>query len=275
MAKRNPRTRQHLRTGDTFAVPLEEGGWGACRVVRASGAPHYHVLVGACAWVGDEPPSLDEPRLRLTTRLTWGSRGQPLLFWVRQGPLPKGARYVGTLPACPGDESLAHQGYDDWENFLRHVYWQHHQDEEHGIPPATDEAELQRRQGEAARRYAAERRRKARAKLEPKKLFPDPEDDPEDEIEARSFFRKVFRDAVAALDALGPDGDEVARLDVLRLCIERLNAAEQEDRETETYEIDIDTYWREILCDVFYDLMWVAGMEEYDRTVGEVPWRDW
>jgi hypothetical protein len=272
MAKRNPRTRQDLRTGDTFALPLREGGWGACRVLRASGPPRHEALIGACAWVGDKQPALSEPRLRLLMRLTSrGSRGQPLLFWVRQGPLPKGSRYLGCLPPSPDEKVLIHQGYDDWENFVGHIYWQRRWDQEHGIPPADDEAELQRRQGEAARRHAVERRRKARANLAPKKLFPAHPEDPEVEIEARRFFRRVFRDAVAALDEIGPDGDEVARLDVLRLCIERLNAESEEEND----EVCIDTYWREILCEVFYDLQWVAGLEDYHQALSDVPWRDW
>jgi hypothetical protein len=264
MARTTPRTRNQLRQGDTFAVPLPDGRLGACRVLRAERNEHsgnHDALVGALAWQGAEPPPLTEPRLRLLQRITvQDSPGKPNLFWVREVRLPESLTYLGVLPPSEGEAVLGQGvGYSDWEAFLMWIAAQWRHEDEQGLPPADSEAELRRRSRAAARRHAAKWRRQALENLSGD-LLPADEDGEEENTED---YRKILRDALAELQALGPDGDEVAKLDVLRHCVECFNE----------YELDIDTYWREVICELFDDLVWVAGLEDYGDDL-DCRWRD-
>jgi hypothetical protein len=265
MARTTPRTRNQLRQGDTFAVPLPDGRLGACRVLRAERNEHSgkrDALVGALAWRGAAPPLLTDPRLRLLQRLTVHDMpGEPNLFWVRGERLPESLPYLGVLPPSEGEAVLGDGvGHSDWEAFLGWIaaQWQH--EDKQGLPPADSEAELRRRSRAAARRHAAACRRKALENLSGDLL---PADEDGEEEENAEDYRKILRDALAELQALGPDGDEVAKLDVLRHCVECFNE----------YELDIDTLWREVICDFFDDLVWIAGLEDYGEDLN-CPWRD-
>ena len=265
--------RADLQVGDTFAIPLADGRYGACRVLRVHGpgpgAPDRHdVLLAALAWVGTEPPPLSEPRLRLLLRTTCqGQEGKPCVSWLTQASLPPSARYLGVLAPTAAEAALPPWRYDRWEQFTARVLDQWRWDEEHGIPPAQDEAELRRRERVAGRSYAARRRGEVLARLTAADLlagegdlFAGHEEEDEEGVEAA---RSIIRDTVAALLALGPE-DEVARLDALRWFIERFN----ED------EVAQEALFREGICDVFDDLVWLAGLEDYQDALSDPPWRD-
>jgi hypothetical protein len=267
MARTPPRTHDELSTGDTFAARLPDGRYGACRVVRAwtdeGHGRHHHALVGALAWLGTAPPPLSEPRLRLLLRKTANdSDGEPLLFWSREAQLPETLTYLGALPRSESEVLGRAVGHCGWKSFADQVLAQWRYEEQQGLSPANSDAELRRRAREAARRYAAARRRQALASLTGKGPFSTQEDGSEPEEDAPAY-RQVLADTLATLQALGPDGDEVAKLDALRLCVERFNALEE----------NIDTVVRETICDYFDDLVWVAGLEDYGEDLN-CPWRD-
>jgi hypothetical protein len=266
MARTPPRTRKQLRAGDTFVVPLPDGRLGACRVLRAETDEHsgkHDALVASLAWRGAAPPPLTEPRLRLLQRLTVHDMpGKPNLFWVREERLPASLTYLGVLPPSADEAVLGTGvGYSDWESFVTWIatQWQH--EDEQGLPPADSEAELRRRARAASRRHAARRRREALENLSGDPFPPDEEYGDEENAED---YRQILRETLAALLELGPDGDEVAKLDLLRECAERFN----------DFELDIDTYLREVICDRFDDLVWVAGLEDYGDDLEDCPWRD-
>jgi hypothetical protein len=259
-----PRTCDDLQAGDTFALRLPDGRCGACRVLRA-GTDEYtgkQALVAALAWLGSAPPPLTEPRLRLLQRRTVNnSAGKPNLFWVRGAKLPETLTYLGVLPPSEAEKVLGSGvGYSDWEPFIRWVaaQWQH--EEAQGLPPADSEAELRRRARVAARAHAAERRRKGLARLSKDPFPPDKEGFEEENAAA---YRQILGETLATLQELGPEGDEVARLDALRQCVEHFN----------TFEEYIDTSLREWICEFFADLVWVAGLEDYGEDLN-CPWRD-
>jgi hypothetical protein len=262
MARTPPRTRKQLQAGDTFALRLPDGRWGACRVLRAETDEHSgkpDALVAALAWLGAEPPPLTEPRLRLLQRITaHNSAGEPNLFWVREAKLPGTLSYLGVLPPSPAEAVLGvGRGYSDWEAFTDRVAAQWRYEQEQGLPPADSEAELRRRARQAGRAHAAERRRQALANLKD----PFPPDGEDADAEDSPEYRQIVRECLAALQELGPDGDEVARLDALRQCVERFN------------EFAVDTHLCEVICDYFDDLVWVAGLEDYGEDLN-CPWRD-
>jgi hypothetical protein len=76
--------------------------------------------------------------------------------------------------------------------------------------------------------------------------------------------RRIIRDLIDELLALGPDGDEVEKLDLLRRCVERFNAAEENGG-------FIDTIEREDICEVLDKIAEAAGLTDYDVSAA----RDW
>jgi hypothetical protein len=272
MAPDPPPARANLQVGDTFAVPLADGRYGACRVLRVHGpgpgAPdRQDVLLAALAWVGTEPPPLTEPRLRLLLRTTChGQDGRPRVSWFSQAEVPDSARFLGVLAPAPGETALRVWRYDSWKQFTAEVLLQWRWDEEHGIPLAEDEADLRRRERAASRAYAARRRGEVVARLTAADLLAGEGDlfaGCEEEDEGVEAARSIIRDTVAALLALGPE-DEVARLDALHGFIKRFN----ED------EVAQEALFRPGICNVFADLVWLAGLEDYGAALSDPPWRD-
>jgi hypothetical protein len=268
----DPPTRADLVAGDTFAFPLPDGRYGACRVLRVHGRgpgaeDRHDVLMAALAWIGTEPPPITEPRLRLLLRMTGhGMDGRFWVCWLAQASVPATVHHLGVIQPTAAEADVGQTGYCGWQTFTGRAHAQWRWDEQHGIAPADDEAELQRREYAAARSWANKQRAKALARLTREDLLvevliggPLQERDPEGIQAARA----IVRDTVAALLALGPD-EEVAKLDELHHFIERFN----EDEAAQ------DTLFREGILDVFDDLLWLAGLEDYGDELGDPPWRD-
>src|SRR5262245_41886149 len=94
-----PRPLDEVEPGDLFALPLANGLWGACLVLRKISDPdNPRVLVRASAWIGDAPPDdLTDPRLRaplILTHRAWG--GSPFVNWVSD-PVPADAVSLGRV----------------------------------------------------------------------------------------------------------------------------------------------------------------------------------
>jgi hypothetical protein len=175
--------------------------------------------------------------------------------------LPRELTYLGQLAPIPEEAALGDGiGYSDWELFIGWIAAQWRYEQEQGLPPAESEEDLRRRARVAARRHAARRRQQAIEKLSGDPFPPNEDDFEEEEAEK---YREILHDTLATLQELGPDGNEVAKLDVLRLCVERFNEIEE----------NIDTHLREVICDYFDDLVWVAGLEDYGESLN-CPWRD-
>lgn len=263
MSDTAPTTRAELRAGHTFAVELSQDRWGACRVLQAHQGflGPWRVLIAALAWWGPSPPTLDAPGLRLLLRRTMqGGDGTPHLFWVREDALPGALRYLGALPVTPAEKQLGDGvGYADWQHFLARMLTQCDHDEATGLAPATSDAELRARARRAARRHRVERRKQALARLTaaPFRPFEDGT-----EYGDGPTYRRILQETLTALLALGPDGDEIAKLDLLRRCVERYNQCG-----------GIETILREEICEYFNDLVWLAGLESYGEALN-CPWRD-
>jgi hypothetical protein len=224
--------------------------------------------MAALAWIGSEPPPLTEPRLRLLLRMTgYGMDGRPWVCWLAQASVPPTLRYLGIIQPTAAEAEIGQTCFYDWDTFTGRVHGQWRWEEKHGIAPADDEAELRQREHAAARSWAKEKRSKALARLTREDLLGEGDllGGPEEGSDAEGIESAcaIVRDTVAALLALGPD-EEVAKLDVLHSFIERFN----EDEAAQ------DTLFREGILDVFDDLVWLAGLEDYGDDLYNPPWRD-
>ena len=108
--------------GATYAVPLTDGRFGACRVIRHSSTEEEEVfgkrrsLVACCDWVGDAPPDMNEPRLTEIMRLTHGNwSGQLGLLWVARRP-PDDFIALGEL-TLSNDDDLQSDVNGSWRAF--------------------------------------------------------------------------------------------------------------------------------------------------------------
>ena len=76
-----------VQAGDVFAMPLSDGRYGVCRVLRVQDQPRQ-VLVTASPWVGSTLPDLSEPELRTCLNLTHHSwSNSPCMNWISE-PVP-------------------------------------------------------------------------------------------------------------------------------------------------------------------------------------------
>lgn len=133
--------RKCLRPGDTFAVPLEDGRFSACRVVQVREDGAY--LVVGCAFIGAKLPALDDPALKTTLLLTHHNfEQQPCCVWIHDPP-PHFYLPLGNLPLCPTDKRLKLQsaGTGGWAYFSGHPLMQWQWDHPEDIPPPEPKAE--------------------------------------------------------------------------------------------------------------------------------------
>jgi hypothetical protein len=73
--------------------------------------------------------------------------------------------------------------------------------------------------------------------------------------------RRVLRETIAALIALGPDAPEPARLDELHQCVERLNLLDGTDQFICTVE-------REDICELLDRIGAMIGLDDYGEELG-------
>jgi hypothetical protein len=88
--------------GDTFAFQLENGMYGACRVLRfieenpQDKASCDAVLVACCDWIADSIPDPSEIDLKPIMRLTHHRWDKSCVNWVIS-PIPNSFIHIGTI----------------------------------------------------------------------------------------------------------------------------------------------------------------------------------
>lgn len=247
---RKPRRRPltQVKPGDVYALPLEDGRWGVCRVLRRKGDPP-EALVVTSAWIGDTPPGdLTDPLLRTPLVLTHHSwSGVPNLSWVSE-PLPADAVPLGSLPLKREERSTTCATFSGWEAHRVQVLLQWRWDHEREAVQA-DEQEAQ--VGYRPLPVGLEELRR-------RKPFPNWTGYPAP-AEIR-LSRRIVRDLLDELIALGQDGDEAEKLDAFRGAVERFNQTDF-----------IETVEREDICEALEEIAEAAGLGDYDVTDS----RDW
>ncbi len=256
-------------------MPLDDGRWGLCRVLRENTPEllpqhgEYCVLVAASPWIGSAAPDLADPQLRhilILNHHRWNN--QPEMCWVSVPP-PDDFQPIGVIEPtadesqweCPvsGGWSFAHQLLLQWR-------WDHERE-------AVLREDAQQAQHQAAMRKAAERHRQhARGKLtlatlRKKTRFADWKGVvPNEAIRA---CQKAFRDAIDALQSLEAPRTESAAIPILQKCIEQLNELDA------AHGHFIETIFREKLCDEFDDLAYAAGLRHDKHKNLADRWREW
>ena len=258
------------RPGAAFAVPLADGRFGAVRVLRVD--PDREMsLVAATQYIGAKPPGISEALLasilrmnsvgcdRATQRVmpdNW-----PCVWWQHWcEPPPKKFRYLGIVEPAPAEQRMNPQAFskywDDWARYILQEWrWQH--DRQALV------SELELRNGPSCvEAFLEEKARKAEmtlVRLRKQRFFSE-----WNGFVSASMIRaarKIVQQTIDDLIALGSKPTKKQALPVLRNYIESFNAMDK-----------IDTIQRENICDVFYEIVRVAGLKGCDDLAER--WRD-
>jgi hypothetical protein len=115
-----------LRVGAVAALPLSDGGWGACQV---TGLRPDIVTVLALAWHADRPPTLaqlDGAGPLTVDHHGWAGTTENVNL-DRAAPLPSGLLWLGSMPVPPG-VAEASSTFSTWAGLAAQVVAQHRWD---------------------------------------------------------------------------------------------------------------------------------------------------
>ena len=158
--------------------------------------------------------------------------------------------------------------WTSWENLAREIFTQWRWDHDREALIRDEQAAIE--QAKAAQTQAAQRdqERVNASTLESllkKRRFAFWKGDRPDQ--AIGACRKAIHDAISALIALGPKPRKRAVTGVIRRCVERLNALDEQ------YDGFIETGEREALCREIDEMVYVSGLRGCDGMADE--WREW
>lgn len=257
--------------GDAFLMPLADGRFGFCHVIdvpeRLLGKRNTDgVCVELSAWIGEEAPDLNDPRLRKAFVESHHGSGPNQWRVVVRGPAPDSFQRLGTLKRVSTGRVLAI--FTFWETLAREVLTQWRWDH--------DREALLREEQEAAVRWKAEQEQAAKRQrdvldhltldeLKKKRRFSSWKGDRPDK--AIAGCRKAFREATDELTALGPRPKKRDVAAVVRRCVEQLNSLDEQ------YDGFIETGEREELCREIDELVYVAGLRSSAGMADR--WREW
>jgi hypothetical protein len=259
--------------GAVFLMPLGDGLFGVCRVLRANtekerqghGCPC--ILVAGSPWTGPEAPDLSDPQLRKVQKLTHHAWKNDLnLCWVSEPP-PDSFQRLGTIKPSAADKRRQCSAFGGWAfayQVLMEWRWQHErdavlrEDAAYAERQAREFEEAERRRREALGALTLEGLRKKRRFLQWKGYAPD---------KAITACRTIFRETIDALLALGKNPEEPRLLAILQACIERLNKLDEE------YAHFIETTIREDLCEEFDEVVHACGLGNHEDLADR--WREW
>ena len=251
-------------------MPLADGRFGACRVVRkgSSAFGAKSVLVVATPWVGYGAPDLSAPTLKQVLVLNHHAwQDDPAALWTSY-PVPADFTWIGTLTPPPADAQMACHSGGTWDALPIYVLDQWRWDHERAAVLREDRAQAR---AQARQRKVETQRRRAHLDQVTLQALADQHRFaswervvPQAALQAT---RQVFRDTIAAIIALGPGAPEATVLEALRDCIASLNALDMQ------HGGFIETIEREDLCEAFEEIVHASGLGHHENLAD--AWREW
>lgn len=260
--------------GAAFAVPLEDGRFSVCRVIRVTTSEEAikhgeeSVLVACSAWIGDAIPDSQDPALRpilILTHHTWNHI--PEILWVSEPP-PEGFIPIGTIESTPEEKSYECLTWGGWGSTQIQPVAQWRWDNERHSVLAGDRIMDREKTQIRQREQQVREHNLANITLE--------------ELRDRQFFvrwneytpkkairasRRIMRDTVQQLLDLGPAATESEQMVILQRCIEHFNSI---DAKMDHF---INTAEREDICEEFEAIVHACGLGAHRDLADE--WRDW
>jgi hypothetical protein len=260
------------KPGDAFLMPLGDGRFGVCRVLRENTAEERkghgcpQVLVAGSPWIGTAAPDLGNPQLRQIQKLTHHSWNDPNLLWVSDPP-PGSFRRLGVIAPTRSERVRKCYSSGGWffaGQLLMQWRWDHdreavlREDREYEEKMAREYAKAEKRRQEQLGALSLEALKKKRRFTDWKGFVPG---------KALTASRAIFRETVEAILALGARPKKPAVLKVLKECVRRLNELDAE------HDHFIETTVAEDLCGEIDEIAHVSGLRDEEYVADR--WRDW
>jgi hypothetical protein len=268
-----PRKSSPPAVGETFAMRLADGRYGACRVLREPGAHEPHaagrVVAGATNYIGDAPPSIDHPDLRrLLVLNNHHFKNQTHCMWVDGQPPADTFTRIGNIEPADAERRISCNSWGAWDGFAVELLMEWRWDHDRDAVLAEDAAyrrETDQRRAELEQQSRDELARMTYASFRKQKLFKNWDDYPPKKMIAAS--RKVMKETATKLESLGPTPYRDQARAILRDCILAFNRLDEENDHW------IETIEREDIAEHFYQLATLAGLADEPELADE--WRDW
>jgi hypothetical protein len=253
--------------GTVFAVPLENGQIGVCRVIRkkVDGVPC--ALVAVSDWIGNEPPQLNDSvvrRILIKNFLNW--KNDPEIIWVLMPP-PKEFRRLGIIEVLPEEKKMDSPWHGGW-NFPGKILtqWRWENDRKAVLAEYAEKNALE----SAKRKEAIQKRAKYLAEISfsellEKDLFPTWDDYPPEAI--KKGCEQIIQLFIRTLDTAKRPLTRNFVTKELKKCIEELN---QFDSKNNNF---IETVERDDLCEVLEEIVNAAKFPDLIEKVED--WKDW
>lgn len=260
--------------GMAYAVPLEDGRFGACRVLRkmtpeeAQSAGANCVLVACSAWIGNQVPDMHDPGLRPILHLTHHSwKNKPEILWVSESP-PADFALIGTIEPSSEERATECFTYGGWASLRIQPLAQWRWDNEREAVMAEDASKQEHQRQVQAQQRKHRRELLATTSLEElleHRFFPQWKTHPPKKAEQAC--RRIMADTVLQLHELGNRASESERLVLLQKCIEAINAIDEQ------MGYFIETIEREDICEEFEKIVHACGLGAHQDLADQ--WRDW
>jgi hypothetical protein len=271
MARSNPKLDAVILppVGSVFLMPLDDGRYGVCRVIR-HGAPFSdtpRALVVASPWIGTGVPDLDEPLLREQLVLNHHSWNNKVEAFYAFDNVPADFRLLGEIAPTDEDAKLTCSTLTRWDSAPLQVLLQWRWDNDRNALLAEEQVD---RQKDGAAALEKQRRRQeylasvTLAQLRDKERFATWEGSISDEL--LIVCRHVFQETIDSLLEFEGKLPKKRMVAALRECVLRLNDLDAEHEFIETVE-------REDLCQEIDEIAHACG---FPKEVGVADrWRDW
>ena len=254
--------------GTVYAMPLEDGRFGICRVIRKEQREIPCVVVTASDWIGNEPPQLNDPVVRKILVLNHHFFSErPEVVWVSSPP-PKEFRMQGKIAVLPQDAKVPCNCLSAWDGLQIQVLAQWRWDNQREAVLAEDEKKklIETEKTNAAAQKRAEYLSSVTfSSLLDKNLFPTWDDYPPKA--AKEGCEKIVYAFIKALAEAKPPLERDFVSHQLKMCIEDLNHL---DSRCENF---IETVEREDLCEIFQEILNAAKCPDMMEQVE--AWKDW
>lgn len=267
MRKKKPLPEQ----GDVFVFLLEDGRCSACRVIHTQKTsprdPGFDsVMVGGCDWIGSYLPGIGEPGLRKILELNHHGHKESAIVWLSDA-LPKSFIYLGNIMPSPAEAEIRCYCWSNWSAFPVYAFaqweWDNARESVRRKDAAREEARLKAIQEEKAQRDAFLAKMTLINLLE-YTFFANWKRYPSKKLITAS--RGIMHSTVEKLHNHGKPLEGIAKVRVLKACIDRFNELDEKHEFIETVE-------RQDICDEFEVIAYACGLGHHKDIADR--WRDW
>lgn len=259
--------RTPVTPGMVFTMPLEDGRFGACRVVAPSSSARS-VVAEASSWVGKKPAKLADVLPWKTLVLTHHAFDKKVERAHVDHLAPEDFKPIGTMDLTPQEQSLTCPTYGDWESFQRQALRQWRWDNEHDKVLEEDAAKEAAKEAVAEQARAAESVRQAElsfAVLKKSRPFAAWKGSVPNAVIPKA--QALLTHCIERLEKLGADAkkrEKTAALKELIVGFNELNKAN---------DAWIGKAEGELIDTVFNDVVAASGLDPEEKVADK--WRDW